>query len=214
MPSALTASPVVRRTQAERKATSRAALLEAAVDTLTELGSSGFTTTEVCRRAELSQGALFKHFATKADLLAATTEHLFDELRDQYTAAFHDPAGGPLDLADAISLLWGAMSDPRLHAAFDLYTDARTDATLRASLQPVVEAHLDHIHRLGDDLATELGVVADDTTRAIVELSILSMQGLMLNDMAAPDPAARGRLDATLRQVAPLLMNVAMGDPT
>lgn len=209
MPSTLAASPVVRRTQAERKATSRAALLDAAVDTLTELGSSGFTTTEVCRRAELSQGALFKHFATKADLLAATTEHLFDELRDQYTAAFHDPAGGPLDLADAISLLWGAMSDPRLHAAFDLYTDARTDATLRASLQPVVTAHLDHIHRLGDDLATELGVQVDDTTRAIVELAILSMQGLMLNNMAAPDPGARERLDATLRLVAPLLMGAS-----
>lgn len=199
-----------RRTQAERRASSRAALLDAAVDTLTELGSSGFTTTEVCRRAELSHGALFKHFATKADLLAATIEHLFDELRDRYTAAFRDRfrrgSNGPLDLADAVSLLWDAMSDPRLHAAFDLYTDARTDSTLRASLQPVVEAHLAHIHDLGDELAAELGVPAGDATRAVVELAILSMQGLMLNNMAAPDPDARDRLDAVLRRVAPLLM--------
>ena len=198
-----------RRTQAERRAASRGALLHAAVDTLTELGSSGFTTTEVCRRAELSQGALFKHFATKADLLAATAEHLFDDLRDGYTAAFHrrfrTGSNGTVDLADAISLLWDAMSDPRLHAAFGLYTEARTDATLRASLRPVVEAHLELIHRLGDELAAELGVEADDTTRGVVELAILSMQGLMLNNMAAPDPDACDRLDAVLRRVAPLL---------
>ena len=69
-----------RRTQSERRSASRSALLEAALDSLVDNGLSGFTTADVCRRAGLSQGALFKHFPTKSGLLAATIEHLAGRL--------------------------------------------------------------------------------------------------------------------------------------
>jgi AcrR family transcriptional regulator len=202
----MVAVAVPRRSQAERRATSRAALLEAALDTLTVDGSAGFTTAEVCRRAGLSQGSLFKHFGSRSELLAATTEHLFGLLRADYTASFLDPSFQPRTIRHALDLLWTAMTDERLAAAFDLYTDARTDSSLRASIEPVVRSHLDHIAQLAGELLGELDVESTETTQATIELAILSMQGLVLNEMAAPDPAARRRLDAILDQLAHLLL--------
>ena len=51
-------------------------------------GYAGTTTTKVCGRAGVSQGALFKHFASKTALLAATVEHLFAQLVDDFRRGF------------------------------------------------------------------------------------------------------------------------------
>ena len=64
----------VRRTHAERSATTRTALLDATIECLAELGYSGTTTAEVVRRAGLSRGAQVHHFPTKALLIAAALD--------------------------------------------------------------------------------------------------------------------------------------------
>src|SRR5258706_14432846 len=69
-----------RRTQAERRAGTRALLLEATVECLAERGYAGTTTTEVARRAGLSRGAQLHHFGTKTDLVTAAVEHLHQVL--------------------------------------------------------------------------------------------------------------------------------------
>ena len=194
-------------TQLERRTRTRGACLDAALDTLVEHGSARFTTTLVCRRAGISQGALFRYFPTKAELLAAVCSHLFTKLRDEYTLRFRDLNDDQRTIGGALDLLWDAMCDPRLAAAFDLYTDARTDSVLRESIEPVVRAHLDRIAGLAADLAADLETSADaEHVTAAVELAVLSMQGWVLNHMACPNPAARHRLSATLRVVLPELL--------
>src|SRR5690606_10519027 len=132
-------------TQHERRTATRSRLLDAALAVLVDHGAAGFTTTEVGRRAGMSQGAIFKHFATKADLLAATVEHLFAALVAQYEGQFAtvDPVDDPATrLRVGLDLLWEVFQDERLLAAYDLFTAARTDPDLRADLQPVVRAHV------------------------------------------------------------------------
>ena len=68
------------RSQRERREETRGRLLAATQTSLVELGYAGATTTAICRRAGVSQGALFKHFASKGELLAATAEWLFGGL--------------------------------------------------------------------------------------------------------------------------------------
>ena len=53
-----------RRRQARSVAT-RERLLDAAIEAFVAQGYAALTTTEVCRRARLSQGALFKHFRAR-----------------------------------------------------------------------------------------------------------------------------------------------------
>lgn len=187
-------------TQQERREATRTALLDAALAQLLEAGLAGFTTTEVCRRAGLSQGALFKHFDTKAALLAAVIEHLFEEMRAEYEASF---LARGADTPMALDLLWDQMLDPRLAAAFELYCAARTDEGLRSALEPVVGAHVARIHDLAAALLPD--VDADRRVEA-VELALIAMQGMVLNQMASPDDTQRARVRRVLDALAPQLL--------
>ena len=112
------AAPPPRRTQQERRTTTRLGLLDAAIECLVDAGYSGLTTTEVCQRAGVSQGALFKHFATKAELVAATAEHLFANLIDTFRAGL-PPLDAHTDRAAVVvQQLWTVFQQPRLEAAF------------------------------------------------------------------------------------------------
>ncbi|MCB1005250.1 MAG: TetR/AcrR family transcriptional regulator [Acidimicrobiales bacterium] len=191
------AAPAPRRTQEQRRAATRAALLEAALETLVEVGVAGFTTTEVVRRAGTSQGALFKHFPTKADLWTATIEHLFAALRDDWERELSAVAPAERSAHLAVDLLWRQMHDVRIGAAFELYTVARTDPTLRASLEPVVRDHVARLHGLSRlALPDDLGDA--DALAGLVDLVVLAIQGLVIDDMAAPDHRAGERLLATI----------------
>src|SRR5215471_3557154 len=57
------------RTQQQRRDETRRALLDAAVESLIDVGFARTTTLEVQRRADVSRGALLHHFPSKAELL-------------------------------------------------------------------------------------------------------------------------------------------------
>jgi AcrR family transcriptional regulator len=68
--------PQPRRTQKERREETIGRLLSATVECLATKGYSGTTTAAICAEAGLSQGALFRHFATRQELLVATAEYV------------------------------------------------------------------------------------------------------------------------------------------
>jgi AcrR family transcriptional regulator len=158
-------------------------LLDAVVCCLERLGFARTTTTEICKAAGVSQGALFKHFPTKTALMAAAAEQLFADLVDDYRAEFGRVAGK--DRIDgAIRLLWSVFERPRLHVAFELYVAARADAELASSLEPVARAHRDNLHALARDYFPEAG--GDDRFEATVDFIIDAFQGAALGTLAAP----------------------------
>src|SRR3954471_1137149 len=75
------------RTQQQRREETRRALLDAAVESLIEVGFARTTTLEVQRRADVSRGALLHHFPSKAELLVAAVDHLA-EMRAREMKAF------------------------------------------------------------------------------------------------------------------------------
>lgn len=202
-------------TQAERREATQSALLRSALATLMDVGVAGFTTTEVAQRAAKSQGALFRYFPTKNELLAATVEHLFAELRSNYAAQVAELVASsteeehPPTIRDAVLLLWDVMSDPRLLAAFDLYTTARTDLELADTIRPVVEAHIDDIHSLG---ARVLPLIGRHSSRspevtAWIDLAVNTMQGLAIQELVQPNLDRRLRILDTLVTDARRLLN-------
>lgn len=130
-----------RRTQQERRETTRRRLLDAAVEELIQSGYVKFRTAEVCRRAELSQGALFKHFATKAELVGATAAHLFSMLIGDYEKLFTEAAADKDPIGTSLTLLWRTFNGPLPKAAVELLAAARTDPELAATLSPVIAEH-------------------------------------------------------------------------
>ena len=128
--------------QQARAVATRAAIVAAAVHVLAHRGRSGASTSAIARAAGVSQGALFRHFPTKAQLLAAATERILAELFDEFSAALPGAlAEGDL-LRGALGALWAIYCDPRLAGVFELYLAARTDPALAEELQPVVGAHV------------------------------------------------------------------------
>ena len=69
-----------RRTQAERRAASRAALLDAAVECLIKDGYAHLTTRRVAERAGVSQGTQMHYFPTKTQFLTEAIRHVAQRL--------------------------------------------------------------------------------------------------------------------------------------
>ena len=76
----------MRRTQEERSAATQDKLLSATIECVVRLGYARTSTTEICRAAGVSRGAQVHHYPTKARLVAAAVERLFErhhtELRE------------------------------------------------------------------------------------------------------------------------------------
>lgn len=53
------------------------------LDIIAEKGISGLTTAEVSRRVGFSEGALFRYFPSKLDIIKATLAHVFTEILDE-----------------------------------------------------------------------------------------------------------------------------------
>lgn len=76
-----------RRTQADRRAATRATLLTAARGEFVEKGFAAAATEAVVRRAGVTRGALYYHFPDKAALLEAVVELVAAEIADAILAA-------------------------------------------------------------------------------------------------------------------------------
>jgi AcrR family transcriptional regulator len=124
-----------RRSNAERRETTRTALLDAAVDSLVEEGYANTTTRGIAERAGVTPGALHHYFSTKAKLLGETRHHISAKI----IVAVRGP-GAP----DALPLpqraeaqmdrMWELYKGPLFQAAMELWVAARTDAELRREL--------------------------------------------------------------------------------
>jgi AcrR family transcriptional regulator len=178
--------PKPRQTQRQRREETRGRLLVATQSALVERGYAGTTTTAVCRRAGVSQGALFKHFANKGELLAATAEQLFAHLIDAYRDSMPRLAGIDDRAAAAVQLLWGAFEDARLLAAIELYGAARTDRELAARLAPVAERHGEKLRGLARELFPEAAARRPDFD-ALVSVVVQAIQGATLGSLASGD---------------------------
>lgn len=85
-----------RRTQAERRASTRAALVAAARDLFAERGFAGAGREDIVERAGVTRGAMYHHFPSKEALFQAVYEQIEDELSAQIVVAALDAGDDPL----------------------------------------------------------------------------------------------------------------------
>lgn len=189
----------VRRTQAERRETTRRKLLDATIEALVEQGYARLTTVEVARRAGVSQGALFTHFDTKEELLAVAVEHLFPRIIQDYLAGVGARPSGKDRVGAAVDMLWAVYQRPELQAAVELYVAARTAPELQKALAAVDGPHRQNLHRVARELFPDVAATHPDFDD-VVELALDAVQGAAVGGAARPsDPAHRRMLDTLAR---------------
>jgi AcrR family transcriptional regulator len=179
----MTSAPVqapprrARRSQAERRASSRAKLVTATVQCLAEQGYARTSLPEVVRRAGLSNGGLWRHFRSKGELLAAAS--LEAERTLLTTATERSASEGELsDRIDAVVnqlMAWAAQ--PAMHAIVELLLASRGDDELRRALASVDErASQLFVDVIGERLGPVLGEHPE--FRGNVRLLGLAMYGV------------------------------------
>ena len=190
------------RTQAERSASTQAALLDATVECLVDRGFEGTSTPEICKRAGVSRGAQLHHFPTKTDLLVAAVGHLCERRHNEFRALVQ--AGStPTERVDAaFEKLWRIYAGPTLSAWLELTVAARTDPVLHAQMQ-----------RLSGDMETEaertlrdiFGISDGVPARAVVRMVLSLLDGLALRSILQGEDAAREALTVFRHLVEPYL---------
>lgn len=181
---ATTAKAPQRRSQAQRSAATRDALLDATIACLVEHGYANTTTSRVAERAGVSRGAHLHHFQTRQALVAAAMERLAERRGAELLAAAEKLPDGRERLEQGLDLLWASYANPLFQAALDLWSHARTDPELREQLVPV-ERRLDRqtlqiTKQLFPDLAGQ-----PDFDR-LIELAVSTIRGLALLDTLHP----------------------------
>ena len=123
----------VRRTQEERSASTRQAVLDATITCLIEHGYAGTSTTAIQERAGVSRGALTHQFPSKNELLAAAILHL-SEIRRAEMRARMKTAVGADPVESGLRVLWATFNTDIFQAAIELWVASRTDDDLHAVL--------------------------------------------------------------------------------
>lgn len=148
----------MRRTQSERRAETRARLLEATVESLIEVGYAATTVRAVTDRAGVSQGAQSHHFPHRVDLVASAFEHLAEQRISRYGERARRLTGDrAARLRALLDLLWEDFSSQLFTVAAKLWVAAADDAELRERLIPV-EKRIDlATAEMAREVAGELG---------------------------------------------------------
>jgi AcrR family transcriptional regulator len=123
------------RTQQQRREETVGRLVEACIDTIVEIGYARASAAVITKRAGVSVGALFRHFETMGDFMAATaSEVLRRQLETGTKRVAEIPADRPA-LEAALAILRDITSGPANAVLYELLIAARTDEKLRTAMQ-------------------------------------------------------------------------------
>ncbi|WP_459544530.1 TetR/AcrR family transcriptional regulator [Mycobacterium tuberculosis] len=134
------------RTQQQRREETVARLLQASIDTIIEVGYARATAAVITKRAGVSVGALFRHFETMGDFMAATAYEVLRRQLETFTKQVAEiPADRPA-LPAALTILRDITAGSTNAVLYELMVAARTDEKLKETLQNVLGQYSAKIH--------------------------------------------------------------------
>ncbi|MGJ0182075.1 TetR/AcrR family transcriptional regulator [Corynebacterium glyciniphilum] len=178
--------PMSRVAQQERSKVTRRRLLEASLDTLSDVGLAGTTVSAVAARAGVSRGAAQHHFPTRDSLVEAALEEFFAERTQQLRSSVARlSTGSGAAAADAVdevvTLIFGFFSNRPFHAALHIWAAASTDDSLRELIVPAEARYGREVYQL---TALALNAdLSDQHTRRLLGLTLDVARGLGLGSV-------------------------------
>ncbi|MBV8788599.1 MAG: TetR/AcrR family transcriptional regulator [Mycobacterium sp.] len=123
------------RTQQQRREETVGRLLEACIATIIEIGYARASAAVITKRAGVSVGALFRHFETMGDFMAATASEVLRRQLESFTKGVAEIPSDQPALEAALVILRDITSGPANAVLYELLVAARTDEKLRDTLQ-------------------------------------------------------------------------------
>jgi AcrR family transcriptional regulator len=175
------------RTQQQRREETVARLLDASIDTIIDVGYARASAAVIAKRAQVSDGALFRHFPTMGDFMAATAREVMRRQLDLFTKQVAEiPADKPA-LEAALTIMRDVTGNDTNTVMYELMVAARTDEKLRATLQEVLTEYAANIY----DVAKALPGAdrfPDEVFVAIVTIITNTFDGAAIVRAVMPQP--------------------------
>ncbi|WP_280267255.1 TetR/AcrR family transcriptional regulator [Nocardia wallacei] len=130
-----------RRTQQERRAATVTKLIDATIAAIGEVGYQRASVQEICGRAGLSTGAMFRQFDSRMELIVRTAEAIVARQIDGFRSATAQLGAADDALDIALRYLRRAQSSALTHALREIYLAARSDDELRSRITPIADAY-------------------------------------------------------------------------
>jgi len=126
--------------QAQKSASTRTQIIEAAIKCFIDSGYSRTTTTLIAEKAGLSRGAMLHHFPSKLAVVRAAVEYLHAKRLRAFRKAVTKPILDGDHVRQSVEAYWQHVRHPMFVAFFELAVAARTDKELAEILRPAQEA--------------------------------------------------------------------------
>jgi AcrR family transcriptional regulator len=166
------------RTQQQRREDTIARLLDASIDTIIEVGYARASAKVITQRAQVSDGALFRHFPTMGDFMAATAQEAGRRLLDVAARRVTEIPSDKPTLEQALTIVRDVTASPTNTVIYELTVAARTDEKLRATLQDVMAVYIANIYETVRAVAPdELGAAGGENLVAMFALVLSSFNG-------------------------------------
>jgi AcrR family transcriptional regulator len=183
----MTIAQGARRTQAERRAATRGAILDAAIRLLCERGYALTTTVTVAAAAGISRGAMLYHFPNKRSLIFAVTEEAMDRNHaffEREGAAIGDPWDRYAALPD---LRWQLALQPHGIALMEIMVGARSDPAVRDGYPEFQQRLNAKQSRRLRQRATDAGLPLTEEDAAISRAIVFAIRGMAIEKQLNPD---------------------------
>jgi AcrR family transcriptional regulator len=185
------------RTQQQRREETIAGLLDASIDTIIDVGYARASAAVIAKRARVSDGALFRHFPTMGDFMAATAREVMRRQLDSFTKQVAEiPANKPA-LEAALTIMRDLTGNATNTVMYELMVAARTDGKLRSTLQEVLTEYAANIYDVAKALPGA-DQFPDDTFMALVAIITNTFDGAAIVRAVLPQPDIEAKRIALL----------------
>ncbi|MCV7419567.1 TetR/AcrR family transcriptional regulator [Mycobacterium yunnanensis] len=191
------------RTQRERREETVARLLDASIATIVDVGYARASAAVITSRAGLSGGALFRHFDTMGDFMAATAEEVMRRQLDAFAKLIAEIPATQAALDGVLHAMREVTGNDTNVVMYELLIAARTDERLSATLRRVLQEYSSRIFDTARALPTA-DHYPEDTLAAVVALVTNSFDGAAIVRHVLPQPEIEaGRIPLLLSLLAP-----------
>lgn len=193
--------------QAQKSASTRMQITEAAIKCFVEYGYSRTTTTLIAEKAGLSRGAMLHHFPSRLAVVRAAVEHLHSKRLKAFRKAVTKPTTNGDHVRHSLEAYWAHVRHPMFVAFFELAVAARSDKELASILRPAQEAFEREWHQAAVDVFPEWRGRGDkfdlalDLTRYVLEGMAISF---LTHKETERDKRVLGYLEEKIRELAGL----------
>ncbi len=183
------------RTQQERREDTIARVLDASIETIIEVGYARTSAALIAKRAEVSDGAIFRHFPTMRDLMAATLREAGRRQLDLYESRIAQIPADASPLEELLKITRDLTANSTNIVIHELWVAARTDEQLREILREAMMAYAAQIYQAARTIPStdEIKAFGEENFRALLAVIINTFDGAAIvgHVVTHPDIEAR-----------------------